>query len=64
MSAMASQITSMAIVYSPFIQAQTKENFKAPRNWPLWGNSPVVPDGPINKKASNGLDNGFASNRR
>ena len=34
MSAMASQITSLAIVYSTVMQ--TKENFKAPRHWPLW----------------------------
>ena len=35
MGAMASQITSLTIVYSPFIQAQIKENIKAPRHWPL-----------------------------
>ena len=32
MSAMASQITSLAIVYSTFIQAQIKENIKASRH--------------------------------
>ena len=32
MSMMASQITSLTIV-----QAQIKENIKAPRQWPLWG---------------------------
>ena len=37
MSAMASQITSLMIVYSTFIQAQFKENIKAPRHWPLCG---------------------------
>ena len=37
MSAMASQITSLTIVYSRFIQAQIKENIKARRHWPLWG---------------------------
>ena len=37
MGAMASQIISLTIVYSPFIQAQIKENLKAPRHWPLWG---------------------------
>ena len=26
----------------PFIQAQIKENIKAPRHWPLWGKSPVT----------------------
>ena len=36
MGAVASQITSLTIVYS-FIQAQIKENIKAPRHWPLWG---------------------------
>ena len=33
MSLMASQITSL----TPFIQAQIKENIKAPRHWPLCG---------------------------
>ena len=38
MSAMASQITSLTIVYSSvYIQAQIKENIKAPRHWPLCG---------------------------
>ena len=37
MGAMASEITSLTIVYSTFIQAQIKENIKAPRYWP---NSP------------------------
>ena len=38
MSAMASQITSPTIVFNqPFIRAQTKENIKAPRDWPLCG---------------------------
>ena len=36
MGAMASQITSLTIVYAPFIQAQIKENIKAPRHLPLW----------------------------
>ena len=35
MSAMASQITGVSIVYSYFIQAQITENIKAPRA--LWG---------------------------
>ena len=34
MSAMASQITGVSIV-----QAQIKEDIKAPRDWPLWGES-------------------------
>ena len=37
-SAMASQITGVLTVYSTFVQAQIKENIKAPRYyWPLWG---------------------------
>ena len=36
MSTMASQITSRLFT-QPFIQAQIKENTKAPRHWPLWG---------------------------
>ena len=39
MSAMASQITQ------PYIQAQIKENIKAPRHWPLWGHK-----GPVARK--------------
>ena len=40
MGAMASQITSLTIVYSTIIRAQIKVNIKAPRHW--WGsvNSP------------------------
>ena len=41
MSAIASQITSVSIVFSTIVQAQTKENIKAPRHWPLWGESTV-----------------------
>ena len=37
MSAMASQITGVSIFTQPFVQAQVKENIKAPRHWPLWG---------------------------
>ena len=36
MSAFASPTTSLTIIYQPFIQAQIKENIKAPRHWPLW----------------------------
>ena len=36
MGAMASQITSLAIVYSTVYSDQIKENIKAPRHWPLW----------------------------
>ena len=35
--AMASQITSLTIVYSIVFQAQIKENIKALRHWPLCG---------------------------
>ena len=55
MSTMASQITSLTIVYSTdyqFIQAQITENIKAPRHWPLWGNSPVTGELPA-QRASN-----------
>ena len=37
MGTMSSQITSLTIVYSTVIQAQIKENIKAPRHWPLCG---------------------------
>ena len=38
MSTMASQITGVSILYTqPFIRAQIKENIKAPRHWPSWG---------------------------
>ena len=37
MVAIASQITSLRIVYSTVIQTQIKENIKAPRHWPLCG---------------------------
>ena len=37
MGAMASQITNLTIFTQPFIQAQIKENIKAPRHWPLCG---------------------------
>ena len=36
---MASQITGVSVVNSIFVQAQIKENTKAPRHWPLWGGS-------------------------
>ena len=37
MGAIAYQITSLTIVYSTVIQTQIKENIKAPRHWPLYG---------------------------
>ena len=36
----------------PFAQAQIKENTKAPRHWPLSGNSPVTGEVPA-QRASN-----------
>ena len=36
----------------PFIRAQIKENIKAPRHWPLWGNSPGTGEFPA-QMASN-----------
>ena len=37
MSTMASQITVSQLFAQPFVQAQIKENIKAQRYWPLWG---------------------------
>ena len=37
MGVMASQIPASRLFTQPFIQAQVKENIKAPRHWPLWG---------------------------
>ena len=28
---------ALRLFIQPFIQAQIKENIKAPRHWPLWG---------------------------
>ena len=36
MSSIASQITSLTMFTQQFIQAQIKENIKAPRHWLLW----------------------------
>ena len=52
MSTTASQIISLTIVYSTFVQAQIKEDIKAPRHWPLCGVSPVTGEFPA-QKASN-----------
>ena len=38
MSAMVSQNTDISIV-QPFVMVQIKENIKALRYWPLWGES-------------------------
>ena len=37
MTMVASQITSLTVVYSIVYQAQIKENIQAPRHWPLCG---------------------------
>ena len=37
----------------PFIQAQIKENIKATRHWPLWGEFPVTVELPAQRAASN-----------
>ena len=52
MSAMASQITGARLFTQPFVQAQINENVKTPRQWPLWGGSPVnsPQKGPVTRK--------------
>ena len=52
MGAMASQITPSPMSTQPFVQAQIKENLKAPRHWPFFGNSPVTGEFPA-QMASN-----------
>ena len=37
MSAMASQLISLTIFTQPFIQAQIRDDIKAPRHWALCG---------------------------
>ena len=39
MNAMASQIIGVSIFAQPCVQAQIKKNIKAPRHWPLLGES-------------------------
>ena len=47
MDMMASQITSLTIVYlTVYSDADQRENIKAPRHWPLAGNSPVTGEFP------------------
>ena len=49
MNAMTSQITGLFA--QPFVQTQIKENIKAPRHWPLWGESTGDPKkGPVTRK--------------
>ena len=55
-SAMASQSPASRWFAPPFIQAQIKENIKAPRHWPFWGESTVnrwilLTKGPLTWKA-------------
>ena len=52
MSAMASQITMLRLFTQAFIQAKIKENIKAPRHWPLWGEESVTGEFPA-QRASN-----------
>ena len=52
---MASQTTGVSMVNSIFVQAQIKENAKAPRHWSLWGGSIGWPvnsphKGPVTRK--------------
>ena len=39
MSATTSQITGVSIFAQPFVEAQVKDNIKAPYHWTLWGES-------------------------
>ena len=39
MSEVASQIIGILIVCQALVEAQIKENIKALRHWPLWGES-------------------------
>ena len=41
MGAIASQITSITIVYSTVYSDADQRNIKAPRHWPLWGEFPA-----------------------
>ena len=56
MGVMASQITSVSIVYSTVASGRDQRNIKAPRYWPLWGEftsdqwpvtSEFTPQGPV-----------------
>ena len=44
--------TASRLFAQPFIQEQIKENVKAPRHWPLWGNSPVTGEFSAQKASS------------
>ena len=47
---MASQITSLMIVYSTVYSGAYKKNIKAPRHWPLWGTVNSPQKGPVTRK--------------
>ena len=42
MGAIASQPTGVSIFAQPFVKAQIKENIKAQRHWPMWGEPPAT----------------------
>ena len=46
MGAMASQITSLTIAYWTVKSGADQRKIKAPRHWPLWGDSPVTGEFP------------------
>ena len=52
MGTIASQISSLTIVYSTVIRAHTKENIKAPLHWPLCGKFTATGEFPV-RMASN-----------
>ena len=52
MSAMASQIAGVSVVCSTVSLGAGQRKIKAPRHWPLWGDSPVIGEFPA-QKASN-----------
>ena len=39
MSVLVSQIIGISLFFQPFVEAHIKENIKAQRHWPLWGES-------------------------
>ena len=53
MSAMASQIIGISIVYSTFWSGADQRKIKGPRNWPLWGEFGVDRWIPRTQRASN-----------
>ena len=58
MDATASHITDVSIIYWIVVQAQIKENIKAPRHWPLeGGNSPLTNE--FAAQRANNAENAF-----